>query len=101
MNIKSGEIMYCIKSYIILKPEGIDTLKEKRSIVKTLINALRKNFQLSVMEYGELDSKKFIGILYAQVSDSKDYLLKSSENIEIFIEEKYGLEIYSNDYDIF
>ncbi len=52
---------------------GVRSLKEKRSIVKSLVTRLRREFNLSVAEVGGQDKWDWAVIGLACVSSDKDY----------------------------
>jgi hypothetical protein len=93
--------MFCIKIELKIKLFGINSLKEKRSIVKSLLNDLRKKYNVSALEGNYNDSKNHLGIFIASLSQSQDYLLNLMDNIENEIENFQGLEVEEDDYIIF
>jgi len=103
LNSKNGEgiKMFCIKLELKIRLFGISSLKDKRSVVKTLINSLRKKYNVSALEGNYNDSKNYMGIFVSSLSQSRDYLLKLIEQIEDDIELNNGLEIEKEDYSIF
>ncbi|ACJ74954.1 hypothetical protein H17ap60334_10410 [Thermosipho africanus H17ap60334] len=85
---------------ITLRIFGIKSLKEKRSIVKRLINDLRSNFNISVVEIADQDSKDFITLGISLVSINKSHAYKSIESIVEYIERYYTVEnVYKEVYD--
>lgn len=92
---------YCLKSTLIIRIKGFNSLKEKRSIVKRIKNMLYKTYNASVIESDFNDSIEFICLTYSIVSKDKDYLLMVLENIEQRIESDYGISDIEHLYDIF
>jgi len=72
---------------------GVGSLKEKRSVVKRIVNFVRKKYNVSVSEVGAQDSTTFFEIALAMVSGSKDLIHNTFEEIASFIELHEGLEI--------
>ncbi|MBM7559859.1 uncharacterized protein YlxP (DUF503 family) [Marinitoga litoralis] len=79
---------------------NIKSLKEKRSIVKKVLNDLRKKYNISVVESGFNDNKKIFEFTLATLSKDKDYLLSFYEKVENEIEYNFGLRILSSEYEI-
>lgn len=75
-----------------IKLFGINSLKEKRSIVKRLISDLKKKFNISVIENDFQDSKQYINIAISFVSINKNSAYKTMENLEKYLESLYNVE---------
>jgi len=103
LNIRDGETvkMFCLKLELKIKLFGLNSLKDKRSIVKNLTNRLRKKYNISIIEGNFNDSKNHLEIYISSVSKNKDYLLDLIEQIEQDIELMFGLEVEGEDYIIF
>lgn len=82
---------------VLIRLFGINSLKEKRGVVKSLINELQKRFEVSAIECGRQDSKDYmlIGIAFATLSE-KDCESKM-DNIENFIEMIHAIEEFTYD----
>ncbi|MCX8057951.1 MAG: DUF503 domain-containing protein [Spirochaetes bacterium] len=76
-----------IKFYINI--EESKSLKDKRRIVKSLIESTREKFKISIAEVGLLDdlTNSIIGLV--AVSNSYEFLSKLSQNIENFVNSYY------------
>lgn len=72
---------------------GITNLKEKRSLLKKLINEIRTKFNVSICETGKNDSKTWSELGVAIVSSAKDVLDSMIEDITTLIENTQGLEV--------
>ncbi|ABV33557.1 MULTISPECIES: DUF503 domain-containing protein [Pseudothermotoga] len=72
---------------------GIASLKEKRSLLKKLINEIRAKFNVSACEIGYSDSKTWSELGVAIVSSSQSILDAVVEDITALIENTMGLEI--------
>lgn len=78
----------------------IRSLKEKRSIVKKIMNDLRKKYNIAISESGFQDNKKLFEITLITLSQNTDFLLNFYERIEDELEYKYGFNIITSDYEI-
>ncbi|MGM0640587.1 MAG: DUF503 family protein [Thermotogota bacterium] len=92
---------YCLKGNIISRIKGLNSLKEKRSIIKRMKNLLDKKYNASIIESDFHESHEFISLTYSIVSNSKNFLLKVVEEIEERIEAEYGVMVTEHLYDIF
>ncbi len=72
---------------------GINSIKEKRSIVKRLTSFIRKKYNVSVSEVGYQDSKDFLELALAMVSNDRDVIHNVFQSIADYIELSEGLEI--------
>ncbi|SHH30464.1 DUF503 domain-containing protein [Thermosipho atlanticus] len=75
-----------------IKLFGINSLKEKRSIVKRLISDIRNKFNVSVIENDLQDSKSYINLALSFVSINKSAAYRTMENLEEYIEQFYNVE---------
>ena len=69
------------------------SLKEKRSVVKSLIEKLRTRFNASIAETGYLDEWQRSCISIAMVSNSNRYLQKQLAHIEQHLLEVHEISI--------
>ena len=72
---------------------GINSLKEKRSVLKKLINEMRTKFNVSVCEAGYTDSKNWSQLGVAIVSSAQTVLDAIVEDVTTMIENTEGLEV--------
>ncbi|TYB95680.1 MAG: DUF503 domain-containing protein [Kosmotoga sp.] len=79
----------------LVRLRGVKSLKEKRSIVKRLINDLRKNFNASVVETGVHDSKRELEITVGIITNSKSEMDSLFESIENRVTEWNALEVFN------
>ncbi|WGS65404.1 DUF503 domain-containing protein [Marinitoga aeolica] len=79
---------------------NINSLKEKRSIIKKIINDFRKKYNIAIVESDFNDSKKFFEITVVTLSQNRDFLLNFFEKLEDEIEYKYGLNLVISNYEI-
>ena len=64
---------------------GIASLKQKRSIIKSLIGRLKSRFNFSVAEIAALDSKTTAVIGLAVVANKSDFINKQLDTATKFI----------------
>jgi uncharacterized protein len=64
---------------------GLNSLKDKRSIVKSLIERLRSRFNVSAAEVGQNDSRSGAVIGIAVVSNDKAHAAQQLDVIERFV----------------
>jgi uncharacterized protein len=64
---------------------GLNSLKDKRSIVKSLIERMRSRFNVSVAEVGQNDSRTGAVIGIAVVSNDKTHAAQQLDVIERFV----------------
>ncbi len=72
---------------LVIELPDIDSIKEKRRIVKSLKDRIRVKFQVSVAEVDLQDSLSFSQIGMALVSNSKDHGEKVMNKILAFAED--------------
>jgi len=86
---------------VLIRLFGVNSLKEKRSIVRALVNELKSRFDISVIESGRQDSKDYmmIGLAFATLSESD--CESKMDNIENFIESIHTIEDFTYDFHHF
>ncbi|MGJ8454768.1 DUF503 domain-containing protein [Pseudothermotoga sp. U03pept] len=72
---------------------GINSLKEKRSLIKGLINEIRTKFNVSICELDLNDSKNWAQIGVAVISSAQDVVDRVVEGITSIIENTDGVQI--------
>lgn len=80
-----------------IKLTYVSSLKEKRNILKGLLQKIRKRFNVSCIESGNLDDLKFTILQFVAVGNSKKYLEKSMDEIVSMIESNPQLIIVRYD----
>lgn len=78
---------------ITLRAVWVNSLKEKRMILKSLISKLKNKFNISVAEIGEQDNHKILNIGIACVSNSNLHLDSTLDNIIDYIEYNTEAEV--------
>ena len=80
---------------------GMKSLKDKRSIMKTLISRISKDYNVSIVETDELDSKSWASIGVAVVGNNKDHIDRVLDRIVDFVEYGMGLSIVDEEREVF
>jgi len=62
------------------------TLKDKRQVVKSLLDRIRSRYNVSAAEVGKLDSRRFATLAVASVANRKDFVHKVLETVAHFVE---------------
>jgi uncharacterized protein len=66
--------------------QGITSLKEKRSIVKSLLGRLKSRFNISISEVDHQDSKTYAVIAMALVSNDTGFVNQQFDKIIDFMQ---------------
>ncbi len=64
-----------------MRLKGVKTLKNKRSIIKKLINRIKKNFNVAIAEVGKQDISDRAEIGFTVVSTERSHLDSQIDNI--------------------
>ncbi len=78
----------------------VGSLKEKRQVVKSLIERLKSRYNISIAELGDLDSWNMSTIGFAYVSNDSRRIESSVDKIINFIDGDHRLEIIDVDFEI-
>lgn len=78
---------------ITLRASWVHSLKEKRMVIKSIMQKLKNKFNISVSEVAEQDIHQILVIGIAAVCASSSQLDSTKENIISFIEENCDAEI--------
>lgn len=78
---------------VTLRASWVHSLKEKRMVVKSIIQRLKNKFNISVGEVDEQDTHKTIVVGICAVCGSSAQVDSTMENIITFIEENTDAEI--------
>ena len=79
----------------------VNSLKEKRMVVKSLVEKTRHKFNASVAEVDLQDEHKMIVIGFACVSNEKRHANSQIQHILDFMEKNTEAELISAEYDVF
>lgn len=85
--------MHVLIMEITLRASWVNSLKEKRMIVKSIIQKLKNKFNISVAEIGEQDVHKTIVIGIAAICGSSAQADSTMEHIITFVESNTDAEI--------
>jgi uncharacterized protein len=75
--------------------DDVRSLKQKRSVVRPLIAELRRRFQLSVAEVGELELHRRSVIGLAAVASDRAHVVAVLDEVERFVAERPEIELLS------
>ena len=84
-----------------LRAPWVHSLKEKRMVVKSLVEKTRHKFNASVAEVDLQDEHKMIVIGFACVSNEKRHADSQIQHILDFMEKNTEAELISAEYDVF
>lgn len=73
----------------------VHSLKQKRSVVRPLVAELRRRFQLSVAEVGELELHRRTVIGLAAVASCRARVVAVLDEVERFVAERPEIELLS------
>ena len=76
------------------------SLKDKRKIVKSIINSLQNRYNISMSEVSSQDNVTVGEIGFAMVSSDKNYINSLFDKILSFINENYDIVVLNEDYEI-
>jgi len=79
---------------------GVNSLKEKRGIVKRVINRTRDRFQIAVNEVGALDRLDSAELGIALVSNDKSVANSVVDRVIQFVEDLHLAEVRSAEFTI-
>lgn len=93
--------MFIATSKVYLSTYECNSLKEKRAIIKSVINSVKSKFNVSISEVGSNDSLKMslIGITF--VSNEKRFSESIIGKVISFIEKRHPGRIENYDLEIF
>jgi uncharacterized protein len=73
----------------------VRSLKQKRSVVRPVLAELRRRFQLSVAEVGQLDLHRRSSIGLAVVAADRAHVVAVLEQVERFVADRPEIELLS------
>ena len=76
------------------------SLKDKRKVVKSIINSLQSKYNISISEVNSQDNKTIGEIGFSMVSSDKKYINSLFEKILSYINENYDIVVMNEDYEI-
>ncbi|MEJ6952560.1 DUF503 domain-containing protein [Natronospora cellulosivora (SeqCode)] len=76
---------------------GAESLKDKRSVIKSLIQKCSNKYNISISEVGELDTWRRSVIAVAMISNDYSLIEKSFQKIINYIDTIYEIELMNHD----
>lgn len=83
------------------RAEWVSSLKEKRMVVKSLVEKTRHKFNVSVAEVDRQEEHKMIVIGFACVSNEKRHAESMVQHILDFMEKTTEAELISSEYEVY
>lgn len=84
---------------VTLRASWVHSLKEKRMVVKSIVQKLKNKFNLSVAEVAEQDIHQIIVIGIAAICGSSAQVDSTMENVINFVENNTDAELINIDRD--
>ena len=76
------------------------TLKDKRKVIKSIINSIQSRYNISISEVASQDNTSVGEIGFSMVSSDKNYINSLFDKILNFINENYDIVVINEDYEI-
>lgn len=86
---------------VTFRAEWVSSLKEKRMVVKSLVEKTRHKFNVSVAEVNRQDEHKTIVIGFACVTNERRHADSMIQHILDFMEKNTEAELLSAEYEVF
>ncbi len=86
---------------VTFRAEWVSSLKEKRMVVKSLVEKTRHKFNVSIAEVDRQDEHKMIVIGFACVTNEKRHAESMIRNILDFMEKNTDAELLSVEIEVF
>ncbi len=93
--------MIVVACEVTFRAEWVSSLKEKRMVVKSLVEKTKHKFNASVAEVAEQDVHKTIVIGFACVTNEKRHGESMVQHILDFMEKNTEAELISAEYEMF
>lgn len=74
---------------------GSDSLKDKRKVLKSLLERLKHRFNVSVAEVGRQDNRKYSTVGISAVSGDMAHMHSILDTVVRFVENHNGVEVIS------
>ncbi|AGL00711.1 DUF503 domain-containing protein [Desulfoscipio gibsoniae] len=74
---------------------GAESLKDKRKVLKSLLERLKHRFNISVAEVGRQDNWKYSTVGISAVSGDMSYMQNILDSVVRFVENHNGVEVIS------
>lgn len=86
---------------VTFRAEWVSSLKEKRMVVKSLVEKTRHKFNASVAEVDRQEEHKMLVIGFACVSNEKSHTERMLQHILDFMEKNTEAELISAEYEVY
>lgn len=86
---------------VTFRGEWVASLKEKRMVVKSLVEKTKHKFNVSIAEVTLQENHKMIGIGFACVSNEKSHVDTMIHNILDFMEKNTDAELINAEFEVF
>lgn len=83
------------------RAEWVSSLKEKRMVVKSLVEKTRHKFNASVAEVDRQEEHKMLVVGFACVSNEKSHAESMLQHILDFMEKNTEAELISAEYEVY
>ena len=84
-----------------VRAEWVSSLKEKRMVVKSLVEKTRHKFNASVAEVDRQEEHKMLVVGFACVSNEKSHAERMLQHILDFMEKSTEAELISAEYEVY
>lgn len=79
---------------------GAESLKDKRKVLKSLLERLKHRFNISVSEVGRQDNWKYSTIGISAVSGDMAYMQNILDSVVRFVENHEGVEVINQEREL-
>ena len=76
------------------------SLKDKRKVIKSIINSIQSRYNISISEVASQDNTTVGEIGFSMVSPDKNYINSLFDKVLNFINENYDVVVLNEDYEI-
>ncbi len=76
------------------------SLKDKRKVIKSIINSIQSKFNISISEVSSQDNVTVGEIGFSMVSSDKNYINSLFDKILNIINDNYDIVVMNEDYEI-
>lgn len=85
---------------VTFRAEWVTSLKEKRMVVKSLVEKTRHKFNVSVAEVAHQEAHQMIGLGFACVTNERRHADSMVQHILDFMEKNTEAELLSAEYEV-
>lgn len=73
----------------------VHSLKEKRAIVRPIVNELRRNFSVAAAETDHLDLHRRTGISASAIAADSNHVISVLDSVEVFVSARPEIDLLS------